>query len=107
LWLELPCPTNHNANIHNLDKKSHLFILRNNQTFLSHATQETNLYVSPHPKKIHLSQSLKKTLLWKGVELPHPPLLTPKKPFCKRFFLKKTPHPHFVKLHLQLVILSI
>jgi hypothetical protein len=81
LWLELPCPTNHNANIHNLDKKSHLFILRNNQTFLSHATQETNLYVSPHPKKIHLSQSLKKTLLWKGVELPHPPLLTQKKPF--------------------------
>jgi hypothetical protein len=50
--------------------------LENNQTSPSHATQETTLSVSPHPKKIHLSQSLKKNLLWKGVELPHPPLLT-------------------------------
>ncbi len=38
----------------------------------------------PIPKKNHLSQSLKKSLLWKGVELPHPPLLTQKKPFWKR-----------------------
>jgi hypothetical protein len=35
----------------------------------------------PIPKKIHLSQSLKKNLLWKGVELSHPPFLTQKQPF--------------------------
>jgi len=38
----------------------------------------------PIPKVIHLSQSFKKTLLWKGVELPHPPLLTKKNPFGKK-----------------------
>jgi len=62
-------------------KKSHLLALKNNQTFPSHATQETTLWVNPHPKKIHLSQSLKKPLLLKGVELSHPPLFTQKKPF--------------------------
>jgi len=33
------------------------------------------------PKTIHPSQSLENNLLWKGVELPHPPLLTQEKPF--------------------------
>jgi len=45
----------------------------------------------PIPKKIHLSQSLKKHLLWKGVELSHPPLFTQKKPFWKR---KKKRNPN-------------
>ncbi len=60
----------------------------------------------PIPNKIHLSQSLKKQFLSKGVELIHPPFLTQKNPFEKekKFLI---PRPLFLKLHLQLVILSI
>jgi hypothetical protein len=36
------------------------------------------------PKKIHLSQSLEKNLLWKGVELTHPPPPHPKKTLLKK-----------------------
>jgi hypothetical protein len=60
----------------------------------------------PISNKIHFSQSIKKKLLWRGVELTYPRLFTQKKPFWKRFF-KKNPCPLFLKLHLQLVILSI
>jgi hypothetical protein len=43
----------------------------------------------PIPKESHLSQSFKKYLLWKGVELPHPPPPHRKKnPFEKE---KKVP----------------
>jgi hypothetical protein len=59
----------------------------------------------PIPKKIHLFQSVIKNLLWKGVELPHPS--SPKKNPFEKDFKKKTPCPLFLKLHLQLVILSI
>ncbi len=38
----------------------------------------------PIPKKIHLSKSLERNLLWKGVELPHPPFFTQKNPFWKK-----------------------
>ncbi len=55
----------------------------------------------PIPKKFHLSQSLKKNLLWKGVELHHSPLLTQKKPLWKRKTFV-TPRPLFWKLHFNL-----
>jgi hypothetical protein len=78
-------------------KKTHLPTLRNNQTFSSHATQETTSWVSP--------PSHQKQLLCKGVELPRPSLLTQKKnPFRKEknFFSLSS---LFLKLHLQLVTL--
>jgi hypothetical protein len=88
-------------------KISHLPNLKNNQTSPSHATQETNLWVSPNPKRIQLFQSLKKNFFWKGVELPHPPLLTQKNTFLKNKIKFLIPHPVSLKLHLKFVILSI
>ncbi len=61
----------------------------------------------PIPNEIHLFQSFKKELLWKGVEFIHPPLLTKKKPPFGKEFFSLTPCPLFLKLHLQLVILSV
>jgi hypothetical protein len=58
-------------------------------------------------KKITFLNPLRKTSFWKGVELPHLPLLTQKKPFWKRKRKLLTPCPLFLKLHLQLVILLI
>jgi hypothetical protein len=52
----------------------------------------------------NLSQSLKKHLLWKGVELSHPPLFTKKIPFEKE---KENPNPLYFLKKFQLVILSI
>jgi len=60
----------------------------------------------PLRKKIHLSQSFKKNLFWKGMEFPVLPSLPKKNPFGK-IKIKKTPHPLFLKPHLQVVILSI
>ncbi len=80
--------------------KSHLHALKNNQISPSHATQETTLWVNPHPKKIHLPQSIKKNLLWKGVELPIL-LSSPKKTLLKKEKIKiLIPHSLFLKLHL-------
>jgi len=61
--------------------------LRNNQTSPSHATQETDLWVSPHPKNNSPLPIPYKNLLWKGVGLPHPPFLTQKKPKKKEKIL--------------------
>ncbi len=62
--------------------KSCLPTLRNNQTSPSHATQEQTFGFVPIQKKSSLPIH-KKNLLWKGMKLPHPPLLTQKKPFWK------------------------
>jgi hypothetical protein len=66
--------------------------------------KEQTLGLVPIPNIIHFSQSLKKKLFWKGVELIHPHFLTQKNPFEKE---KENSNPLFLKLHLQLVILSI
>ncbi len=87
--------------------KSHLPTLRNNQTFPFHATQETTLWISPHPQKNRLSQSHIKKLMWKRVELSHHALLAETKPFWKRKTKFLTPSPLFLKLHLQLLFFSI
>jgi len=72
------------ANIHSLDKIFHLPILKNNQISPSHATQETNLCVCPHPKNVHLSQSLKKKPpLETGGIIPSSPLHPKENPFEK------------------------
>jgi hypothetical protein len=64
-------------------KKSHLPTLKNNQTFPSHATQETNPWVSPHPKNDSpFPTPSKKTPLERGGITPSSPL-HPKKPFWK------------------------
>jgi hypothetical protein len=82
-FFQLPHPTPPKKLFLRIFFKSYLPTLKNNQTFPSHATQETTPWVSPHRKKNYLSQSHIKELLWKGVELSHPPL-TKKKPFLKR-----------------------
>jgi hypothetical protein len=53
----------------------------------------------PIPKNIHLSQSLKKNLLEKGVELPHSPF-TQKKTLLKNKNKILALGPLFLKLHL-------
>jgi hypothetical protein len=80
--------------------------LKNNQTSPSHATQETTFWVSPIPKTIHLSQSFKKKSFGKGWNYPILPSSPKKIPFEKEKEIL-TLDPLFLKLHLQLVILSI
>jgi hypothetical protein len=71
--------------------------LRNNQTFPSHATQETTSWVSP--------PSHQKQLICQGVELPHPSLLTQEKTLLKKKRKISNPSSLFLKVHLQFVIL--
>jgi len=81
--------------------------LKNNQTSPSHATQETTLWDSPHPKKNSpVPIPLKKPLLERGGITPSSPL-HPKKTFLKKKRKILTPPSLFLKLHLQLVIISI
>jgi hypothetical protein len=54
------------------------------QTFPSHATQKTTYWVNPHPKKIHLSQSLKKKPSLKKDEITPSSLPHPKKTLFKK-----------------------
>jgi hypothetical protein len=62
-------------------KKDPIFLFqKTTKLFLPMPPKNQPFGLIPIPKKIHLSQSLKRNLIWKGVELPHPPFLTQKKP---------------------------
>jgi hypothetical protein len=68
--------------------------------------KKQTLGLVPIQNKIHFSQSLKKTPLERGGIYPSSPLHQKQYPFGKeKKFL--TPCPIFLKLHLQLKILSI
>ncbi len=73
-------------------KKTHLPTFKNNQTFPSHATQETTSWVS------------KKQLLCKGVELPRPSLHTQKETLLEKKRKISNPWSLSLKFHLELVI---
>ncbi len=89
-FLQTPHPTPPKEQFLGKTKKISPSCLEKNQTFPSHATQETTLWLNPHPNKFDLSQSLKTKPLFEGVELPHLLLLTQKNPFEKE---KENPNP--------------
>jgi hypothetical protein len=77
-----PIPHHQRNNSLKKEKTPHLPTLKKNQTSPSYATtQKTTLGLIPIPKKITSPNPTFKKILWKVVELSHPPLLTQKKPF--------------------------
>jgi len=66
----------------------------------SYFEKQPNFSLPCHPRKIHLSQSPKKTSFRKRWNRPFPPLLTQKNPFGKEKKRFLTFHPLVLKLHL-------
>ncbi len=76
-------------------KKKFTFLLwETTKLFLPISPKKQTFGLVPIPKKIHLSQSLKKK---PPLNLPHPPLLTQKKPFWKKRIKTPNPSSHFFK----------
>ncbi len=71
-FLQPPIPHHQRKNSLGKKKPPNLPTLKNNETYVSHATQETTLKNSPHPPQKNSPFPIHpKNLLWKGMELPH------------------------------------